>query len=272
MYSGGTSPETSTTCSSPATRLPQEIVEMIISYLTYDILSLRACTLTCYSWYIAAVPRLHHTLTITNGSRDSKICWPDPIQYMHTLGLLPLVKEFRVLDCGRNYKSVELSPKLFNYCILHQFLALTNVRKLDLGHLDIPKFMPRIRRHFGHLSHTTRSLVLIEPRGSRRQIIYFIGLFQHLQDFELTNDRNKSGEEPADDLTLIPPFVPPLRGWLKIRNFTRVGLLKDMIDLFGGIRFRCMLLFDVVGMRLLLDACAETLRMLVLYPADPRGE
>jgi len=241
---------------------------MIISYLTYDTRSLRTCTLTCYSWYIAAVPHLHHSLTTTIDLWNPKFCWPNPIPYMYTLGLLPLVKKFRV--CGQNYSN--FSPKLFNYCVLRQFLALTNVRKLELGYLDIPNFMPRIQRYFGHLSHTAQSLVLREPRGSRRQIIHFIGLFQHLQDLELTYDKAKSEEEPVDDLTLIPSFVPPLRGWLTIRCFTRVGLLKDMIDLFGGIQFRYMYLFNVEGMPLLLDACAKTLEMVVLDPADPRGE
>ena len=45
-----------------------------------------------------------------------------------------------------------------------------------------------------------------------------------------------------------------------------------MIDLFGGIRFRYMSLFNVVEMRLLLDACAETLETLRLHPSDPRGK
>jgi len=54
--------------------------------------------------------------------------------------------------------------------------------------------------------------------------------------------------------------------------FTGVGILKDTIDLFGGIRFRYMNPFDMVGMRLLLDACAETLETLRLHPTDPRGK
>ena len=45
-----------------------------------------------------------------------------------------------------------------------------------------------------------------------------------------------------------------------------------MIDLFGGIRFHYMNLFNVAGTRLLLDACAETLETLRLYPTDPRGK
>ena len=55
-------------------------------------------------------------------------------------------------------------------------------------------------------------------------------------------------------------------------HFTRVGLLEDVIRLFGGLRFRYMDLFDVDGMRLLLDACAKTLETLRLYPGDPHGK
>jgi len=51
--------------------------------------------------------------------------------------------------------------------------------------------------------------------------------------------------------------------------FTRVGILEDMIDMFGGMRFRCMDLRNVDGVQLLLDACAETLETLRLHPSDP---
>ena len=55
-------------------------------------------------------------------------------------------------------------------------------------------------------------------------------------------------------------------------HFRRVGLLKDMIHLFGGIRFRYLYFDNVDGMRLVLDACAKTLENLVLEPTDPRSE
>lgn len=54
--------------------------------------------------------------------------------------------------------------------------------------------------------------------------------------------------------------------------FTRVGLLKDMIKLFGGVRFRHMSLFNVDGTLLLLDACVQTLETLQLDAADPHGK
>ena len=132
--------------------------------------------------------------------------------------------------------------------------------------------MPEIRRYFGHFLPTVRSLALREPKGSRRQIIYFIGLFQHLEDLRLLQCWAGTQYEPVDDLTLIPPSAPPLRGCLLISNFTRVDLLKDMIDLLGGIRFRGMDFFDVDDMQLLLGGCAKTLETFQLHLTDPRGK
>ena len=37
---------------------------MVIAHLIYDTPSLLACSLTCYAWYIPAVPHIHHTVVI----------------------------------------------------------------------------------------------------------------------------------------------------------------------------------------------------------------
>ena len=256
--------------------LPLEIVEMIIGHLIYDMPSLLACSLTCYSWYIATVPHLHYTLIIhrhPNPAEEFGSKRPKALSHMHKLGLLPLVKKFEVRQYHFSCDWVgSFSPQRLNRHLLRGYTALTDVEELGIDHLDIPEFMPRIRRYFGHFLPTVRSLALRAPKGSRRQIIYFIGLFQHLEDLKLLYDRANSQDEPTDDPMLTPPFAPPLRGRLTMAHFTRVGLLKDMIDLFGGVRFRHMDLCNVDGMRLLLDSCATTLETLRLYPTDPRGE
>ena len=242
---------------------------MIVANLIYDIPSLRVCTLTCYSWYIAAAPHLHYDLFINSDFLDGKFRWPNPLLHMHRLGLLPFVEIFYFR--GSNKDDV-FSSKLFNRHVMRQFSALTNVQGLTITYLDIPSFMPGIRRYFKHFMPTVRQLCLTEPKGSPRQLIYFIGLFEHLGNLSLLYDRPKSGGESEDDLTLTPTFTPPLGGQLRLTYFRRVGLLKDMVDLFGGIRFTAMDLFDVEGIPFLLDACAKTLKSLVLYPSDPRGE
>ena len=244
---------------------------MIIAHLIYDTHSLHTCSLTCYSWYIASVPHLHHTLTTRPPRWFGKRGWPKPLQNGSDLGLLPLVKKFKLN--GTDYSNPVFSLKQFNRHILRHFSALTNVQDLAIDNLDIPGFMPMVQRYFGHFLPTVCSLTLRDPFGSRRQILYFIGLFEYLEDLTLIADVFVSRQsESAGDLTLVPPFAPPLRGRLVIHSFTRVGLWEDMIHLFGGIRFRYMDLIRVDETRLLLGACAGTLETLRLHLDDPNGE
>jgi len=57
-----------------------------------------------------------------------------------------------------------------------------------------------------------------------------------------------------------------------VARFALAELLKAMIDLFGVVRFRFVILCDAGGTRLLLDACVKMLEVLRLYPYDHRGK
>ena len=74
------------------------------------------------------------------------------------------------------------------------------------------------------------------------------------------------------DATLVPLSIPPLQGRLILTCLTREKLVREMIVLFGGLRFSYMDIFRVKCAQLLLDACAETLETLRLYPVDEYGE
>ena len=239
---------------------------MIIAHLTYDKSRLRSCSLTCYCWYIAAVPHLYVTLALHIQSSGIVPEWPGPIRRMHALGLLPFVKQLYVLS-----DSEEFSPKLFNWRILHQLSALTNVQHLGIEMLDIPSFMPRIRRYFRPFLPTVRSLHLGKPRGSDRQIIFFIGLFQQLENLSLIS-RRFYNEEPEEDLTLIPPFHPPLRGQLLAHDWTKPGFFQALARSFGGLRFKAMDILNIGETRFLLRTCAKTLQVLQLHSTDSLGE
>ena len=259
---------------STAAKLPLEIIEMIIAHLMYDTRSLLACSLTCFSWYIASVSRLHHTIITRNGKLEPKLAWPAPLKKSSKLGLLPFVRKFwlrRVIDS--RCPSRPFTPKRFNSRILHQISEMTNIQELAIDDLVVSDFIPRVQRYFGHFLPRVRSLSLDKPKGSRRQIMFFIGLFEHLDDLTLIDDKLITLEhKPVDDLTLVPPFVPPLRGRLVMADFGSVGFLKDMVKLFEGVRFRYVDLSNVKGTRLLLRACAETLETVRLCPPNPSGE
>ena len=258
-----TSPEPSP----PATTLPLELVEMVIAHLIYDMPSLLACSLTSHSWYIAAVPHLHHDLSIDNWE-TLKISSSNPLKEKHKFGLIPFVKTLRIGRLG----APAFTPEWLDGCILDKISALNNLQRLVIDHFNIPGFMPQIRQFFAHFSSTIRELCLMYPTGSRQQILFFVGLFEHLEDLSIINYGFEPLGEPPDDSTPVPPFTPPLRGWLKLSDLRQESLLKDMVDLFGGLRFRQMDLSNVYGISFLLNACANTLETLRLDPVDSDSE
>ena len=268
VLSGGISSGTHVTRPSPTARLPKAIVEMIVGYLIHDVPSLRACSETCRSWYTSAFPHLHLTISASiNRSFDPKLQWPNPIRSMHTLGLLPSAKKVQIHS---GYLGDNFSPSLLGWRVLRHFSALTNVQELEIDHLDIPNFVPRIQRCFGHFLPTVRSLSLKAPEGSSRQIVYFVGWFQNLEDLSLRDiNAYHHGGEPSGGKKLIPRFSPPLRGRLTIWHVNRDSVVRDMIDLFEGIRFDYMDVFNSTAVPSLLCACAKTLRVVRLHPNDP---
>jgi hypothetical protein len=247
-------------------RLPQEVIAIIVAHLIYSLPSLRSCSLTCYSWYIVTVPHLHTTLTVVINSWFSEDRWPNPIHRMHTSSLLPFVKTFRIRGLFCHFY-----PNRFNYRILRQFSALSNVEKLEIDNLDIPSFIPRLRQYFSYSLQTLRSLNLVHPKGTNRQIIFFIGSFQHLKNLTLGYS-SLGREEPENDPTLTPPFSPPLQGQLVVFKWTKADFFQDMVHLFGEIRFRAVSLAYVSETRFLLRACAETLQLLHLSSTHLLGE
>ena len=245
---------------------------MIVAHLIYDTRSLLACSMTCRSWYMAVVPHLHHTLVIQTRPyppyKKRKKRWPKPLVRMHKLGLLPFVEKLHIYE--NKFDDVNrIFPSMLHRTLLHQYSTMTNLQELAIDKLNVGKFMPKLRRCFGHFSPTLRSLALREPGGSCRQIIYFIGFFQHLNDlkllFETRTSTRHSQEELIDYLTPTPPFTPPLRGQLTMRHSREVEFLNLMISLFGGLRFQSMDLYCVGWTPILLHACAGTLETLRLF-------
>jgi len=268
--------ETSTARPSPISRLPQELVGMVISCFVYDKRSLLACSMTCYSWYMIAVSYLHYSLTTDDElpcrGITTRYFWPRPLKKSYEFGLLSLVKRFRIRLDSYSLLDACFTSDRFGRRTLRYISALTNLQELGIDYLQIPSFMPNIQRYFGHFSPTLRFLALRNPRGSCRQILYLIGLFPNLQDLKICYESPGDEWESAGDPTLVPLSIPPLRGWLTLTCLAMENLVKDMMFFFGGLRFRHIDLFKVKCTRLVLDACAGTLETLRLYPTDPYGE
>ena len=93
IFSASASPGTLTTPSSPTTRLPHEVIEEIVSHLFCHTPSLHAC-----SWYIAAAPpslsHPYHSNLLLGSTGGLAAPTPSNAQVV----LLPLVKNFQVLE------------------------------------------------------------------------------------------------------------------------------------------------------------------------------
>ena len=241
----------------PTPQLPYDIVEMILAYLTHDLRTLKACSLICHSWYPAAAQHLHHTLTFRRGGRGINRTQLEPLSKLHELGLLPLVKEIRV-DQGPGL-SCWFVPRAFN----HHLSTLTNVHTLKIENMEIHRFIPGVKRYFGHLSPTLRSIALYDPCCTPQQLSHFLSHFPNLEDIEIRFAYVHTYNPPIPNNGLVPYSAPKLRGRLVLCGFSWVEALTHLIEICGGLRFRHV---DLGGgpccAPLLLRACAETLETL----------
>lgn len=166
MLFGAASLDPPTANSSPANRLPQEVVDTTIAYLAHDTRSLWACSFTSRFWYNAAVPYLHHTLTIGPAYlylHDQRSKWPKPLRMASKFGFLPFIT--RVSISGSYQFGSTLSAAELDDRTQREFSALTNVRELSIESLNIPRFIPGIQQYFRQFSPTLQSLTLEDVRA-----------------------------------------------------------------------------------------------------------
>lgn len=242
--------------------LPQEVVNMIISYI-YDIETLCSCSETCRSWYNAAVHRLHYSLKAdTTRNKWCTYRWPEPLQKLSEFGLLPLVNRLCIETSGL----VNFTPEHLYRPNGKYFSQLTSLRELRIDNFQLSCFMENpTLRYFGCISPTLESLALISPSASRREILDFIGFFPNLQDLKIRSFKTIKEDRTTEELLPDPPTIPPLRGRLTLILCEGEKLVKDMIARYQELRFRHMELMWVDCAELLLNACAKTLETLHLH-------
>lgn len=241
---------------------------MIIAHLIYDIQALKACSLTCYTWYTAATPHLHRTFVFKEAGPGQDRGGLKPLSKRHALGLLPLVKDVQIQQSCTQPRW--FLPRSFSRRKLRYFSAFTNVQSLTLQQLDIHTFIPGVERYFGHFSPTLRSITLESPRCTPRQLSYFLSLFTNLDNIEIRSFMHFKTRVPDNPLPALS--TPKLRGQLSLSSFTAVDTWEDLAA-SCGLRFRCIHLYPVSKCApILLSACAETLEVLRIEPNNETGE
>jgi len=253
--------------STPRFPFPYEIVEMIIAYyLAYSPNTLKACSLTCRSWYNIAAPLLHHTLTIVQGMAWTGLVRLEQLPKLHELGLLRFVKKLRIRGgmCREWFVS-----RASSHLDLRYFSTLANVHTLELYDADIYSFIPGVELYFKHFSPTLRSIALLNPRCTPRQLSHFLSLFKNLDDIEIRGARPYIPDKTIPDMELVPFSTPKLQGKLVLRDISWVEPWIHFISFSGGLRFNFICLpWSGRYTSILLEACAETLETVRLETVD----
>lgn len=262
--------------------LPPELKDMIVSYI-HDINTLCALSLTCHSWHISTLPRLHHSLRTCVVAKHSNKWdrWSRPLEQLHKGHLLPLVKHLCISatkdfgfypiphDTGFGLPSNTL-PSLSSHKNLRYFSALKNLQELTIEGIQLPSITSNVKQCFGHFAPTLQSLTLSHLSASCHQILYFIGLFPNLQDLMLYDCCHGWREKTI--ATLVPLSKPPLSRWLVLKSCHQDSLVDKMTSFYGGLNFRFVELFKSIFTEQVLPACAETLETFQLHEGDHTGE
>lgn len=241
--------------------LPHEIVQMIIGLLVHDVRTLKACSLTCHSWYIAALPHIHRTLVLRGRNRGL-----NALSDRHALGLSPFTKEIGIEQAIPD--SHWFLPQFFSHQDSRPFFTFTNVQNLRVQRLDIAAFFPEFIQYFGHLSSTLRSLTLHAPRCNALQLSHFISLFPNLDDIAIRYIR----AAPAVLGEVHAPYsTSKLRGRLELVSSDTVEIWEHLATQCG-LRFRSVYFWDVTKcVPVILTACAKTLETLRIRPLADHG-
>ena len=187
----------------------------------------------------------------------------NPLVALHELGLLPLVKKVQ-FPSGK-YRRPWMVPEIFTSGKLPHFSTLTSVQDLVIADMGFSEFTSGTEDYFGHFSPTLRSIALLDPRGTHRQLLDLLRLFPNLDNIKIV--RYDSGLEAHDTVdTQRAQIRGSLRGKLELDKVWDQKLLEEIIASFGGMGFVFMDLTAVEGVQLILDACAETLQTLRFRP------
>ena len=243
-----------------------EILGLIFSHID-DIETLRSCSETCSLWRASTLPFLFHTITTYIPGRQRE--WPKPLMEVYRLSQPPGpphppsqkdMDDSRLRFVKRLYIHVDIRASKFtleqlNEPNLRYFSALKNLQELRIDFLQLSSFIPNLKHCFGHLAPKLQSLTLINPTASSKQLQYFVGHFQKLQDLKLLSFTAEKGGASSK---LVPPFQPPLEGWLTLEHCDGKEFVGREIPC-GKPRFRYVHLWNVEHTQAILEACKETL-------------
>ena len=237
-------------------RLPQEIVDYIVDYISEDRPTLFACTHLSRTWCIAARVHLHRIFTV------SDFAGFEAVGDLQKMGMVHLVRKMVV---ARRIQHTDfLLPKTMTY-----LNAFTHLQELDVMYLNVRELLHWLYRHCGNLTSTVRTLTLRYPKGNTKQLLFFISLFSQLENLAVDSIET----EPAFDV-YVPTLEcsPPLSGRLALTGIFDQEFMSGLASLQEGLKFRTVDLQFCGEAQEVIDGCAGTMERFICHPSDFRGK
>lgn len=261
-------------------RLPPELVDEILGYLSDDLPSLKACSLTCKvilgsarpligSWLCLTPPKVRRSKgrfirSLLKRSKEGS----DPVERLIAVDRQGHLRNIRHLVLGTG----ELS--LVPHCLqsyIPYFLSITNLRTLTIDNLDVSAFMPLFDDCLAMFTHSLRSLDIRHVWDSERELLLFISQFPLLDDLSIRSCYavySFLGPSP-----LMVQTSPPFRGHLNLSFIMdSQSLCEAMVQLPGGLHFTSLELKGCREPVAILTACQFTLRSVSYTWTTTAGE
>lgn len=260
--------------------LPPELVDDILGYLSDDIPTLKACSLTCKVMVCSARPLIRNWLFLasTRNKRPSPRSLKSLLKRSkgrcdiferlgatHRQGLLRYTQHLVVRMGCLPHTPRPLQP------YVPYLRTIENIRTLTVEALDIPAFMPVFDECFGTFAKSIRSLDIGHNWDSEDQLLWFISHFPSLEDLSIRSRyivRSYPGASPP-----APRTSPPFGGHLKLSNVMGSPTFCEALAKFrGGLNFTSLELIGCEEPAAIITACRFTLRTISYTWTSSRGK
>lgn len=241
--------------SRPGVRLPQELVDSIVGYISEDRATLFACTRLSRTWYIAARAHLYRTFTVSDSAGF------DAADDFQTMKIIHLVR--RIVVARQIHQMDFMLPETMT-----RLRAFTRLQELDIRYLNVGPPLAWLHGNYNILTSTVRTLTLRYPKGSIKELLCFIGLFSGLEN--LTVDSIDRDSSPG---ALVPVLdtSPPLTGRLGLTGIFDQEFMSGLVSFRKGVKFRTVDLQFCGEAQAIIDGCAGTMKRFICQPSDPHG-
>ena len=232
-------------CASGWNRLPPELIDEILQWLSDDLPALKACSLTCKLMLSSARPLIGSWLYLSparkwrSRGRSMKSPFKRPKKRCDSLERLADMDHRGLLTYTRHLvlkmDEFSLAPQYLQQ--YHPFfLSIDNLRTLVIDGLDVAMFMPVFNGCLGMFTRSLRGLDIRHIWDSDRQLLWFISQFPLLEDLSV-----RSCYALYFFLGPSPPLIrtsPPFRGHLNLSLIMDSQSLCEALAQFpGGLNF-----------------------------------